>query len=118
MRDQKYYNLALKAAELSECAQMHGAVIVRSGVVLAISCNRKVTHPVSAAHYDYICTIHAEQRALIKARTDVRGATLYSAHANGRKLGKPCRMCRSLMKEAGISKVVYFNGIEVVKERL
>lgn len=45
-------------------------------------------------------TIHAEQNAIIHARTDLRGATAYTTLS-------PCWICMRLLVQAGISRVVY-----------
>lgn len=99
----------------------HGAVIVKGGAVLAVACNRKVTHPVShkyAKDPQQITTIHAEQRCLILCQANVIGATLYSVRLNGDGRSAPCNMCRALMLDAGIRTVVYYDGATFIKERL
>ena len=118
-KDEKYYIDAMKIAELSECDSRHGALVVRGGNPLAYGVNRYRSHPVSRKYSGFDkCTIHAEQRALILARTDLRGATLYSARANGTRTSRPCRMCSELIREAGIKFVVFYTGTEVIKERV
>ena len=117
-RDIRFYEMAEKVARLSDCASKHGAIVVRSGNVLSVACNRKTSHPVVSRHKPLATSIHAEHRCLVLAQSNVSHATLYSARVNGERKGKPCRMCHSLMIDAGITSMVYFNGIELVKERI
>lgn len=117
-KDVRYYEMALKVARLSDCSSLHGAVIVRGGNVLSLACNRRVTHPASSRLKPFATSIHAEQRALILAQTDCKHTTLYSARANGMQLGRPCAMCSGLMAESGISSVVYYDGSNLVRERV
>jgi dCMP deaminase len=63
-----------------------------------------------------VCTaVHAEQNALIQARTGSRGATLYC-------LIMPCNTCAKMIVNAGIKRVVYRDeypeemGKELMKE--
>lgn len=117
-KDVRYYEMALKVARLSDCSSLHGAVIVRGGNVLSLACNRRVTHPVASRLKPFATSIHAEQRALILAQTDCKHGTLYSARSNGLNLGKPCALCMQLIITAQIKTVVYFDGNNLVKERV
>lgn len=117
-KDVRYYEMALKVARLSDCGSLHGAVIVRGGNVLSLACNRRVTHPASSRLKPFATSIHAEQRVLILAQTDCKYGTLYSARANGMQLGRPCTLCMQLMITAQIKTVVYFDGNNLVKERV
>jgi deoxycytidylate deaminase len=117
-KDTRYYDMALRVARLSNCKSQHGAVIVRSGCVLSLACNRLTTHPITRRHKEFSTSIHAEQRSIILAGTDVSRATLYSARYNGMRLGMPCAMCRELMQDANIDSVVFWDGGQLVKERL
>lgn len=118
-RDWRYYAQAMKLAELSECNRKHGAIITRGSVTIAFGVNKKRTHPVSRKHCGFdTCTVHAEQMALIMARSDVTGCTLYSAQFTGVQKSKPCDMCSELISIAGIKYVVYFDGSKLVKERV
>lgn len=46
-------------------------------------------------------TLHAEQNAIIFARRDLAGCTLYVTHA-------PCARCAAMIVQTGITRVVYF----------
>ena len=114
----KNFELAARIARLSSARNRHGAVIACGGNVLSLGVNSSKTHTRSNAPSRQI---HAELAALIANRTDVQGATLYSARVlrNG-KLGvsKPCAYCALLLREAGIRRVVYFDGKRVVRSRV
>lgn len=116
-----YIKLAYNAAALSECSVKHGAVIYRGGAILAVACNRRVTHPVSMKwSHDpkKLTTIHAEHRSIIFARADLYNATLVSVRLNGNRCSKPCAMCAALMADAGIRYVVYYDGQQFIKSRV
>lgn len=59
-------------------------------------------------------TIHAERNAISQCHQmglDPKGATIYMTHS-------PCPICRRLIDEAGITRIVYdqeYGGIEEVK---
>lgn len=117
----RYIRMAEQAAMRSDCTVKHGAIIYRGGHPISSTCNRRVTHPESqrwSVDPKKLTTIHAEQRALILAQSQLKGATLVSVRLNGNRCSKPCVMCASLMKEAGISHVIYFDGTRYIKERL
>jgi deoxycytidylate deaminase len=110
-KQKQFLSLASKLAESSELPQKHGAVIVKSGRVLAVGVNRwrnkniQVTEP----EYNPNLTYHAEVDALHRF-ADVTGATIYIARVgknNEPKFSRPCSRCLVALKEAGIKKIVY-----------
>lgn len=109
-----FLNLAMRAAESSDCHQRHGAIVVRSGSVLSIGTN-KWRNDISTAGILHDqgrskdISIHAEVDALSRV-ANPRGATIYVARVNRAgqpRLSKPCSECAKALKKAGISKVVY-----------
>lgn len=99
MRD--YLALASRVASLSTCNHRHGCVIVRGRHILGLGFNKSKTHPRSRSR-----SIHAELAAILNARTDISGATVYVARVNRRgqpRLSAPCAHCRALLHEAGIT---------------
>ncbi len=117
--DIAYYDLALKIASESSNSAKHGAIIVKGARVISIACNRCVTHPISQKYKR--TTIHAEQRAIAKAKNfdgGLKGARLYSAKANGAKNSKPCIMCSVLIRDAEISTIIYSQDNTICKERI
>ncbi len=120
-RDKKFYALALKIAELSDCKQRHGAIIVDGSRIISLAPNKLRSNPTSdkwKLAIDQKRTSHAEQRCLILARADVGGMTLYSARLNGSGKSNCCPMCRDLMQLAGIARIVYSDGVQLIKEKL
>lgn len=118
-RDLRFYDQAIKLAEISNCNQQHGAIITKGATVIAMGVNKRRTHPISRKYSGFdSCSVHAEQMAIIAARSDLRNCILYSARANGTQKSKPCNMCNELIYYAGIKFVVYFDGQQLIKERL
>lgn len=109
-----FLNLAMRAAESSDCQQRHGAIVVRGGSVLAIGVNKWRNDITMAGllHDQGRSTdisIHAEIDALSRV-SNPRGATIYVARVNrtGKaRLSKPCINCAKALKKAGVSKIVY-----------
>lgn len=58
----------------------------------------------------YPLTIHAEVNAILFAKCDLKGTTLYCTHP-------PCERCAPLICQADISKVVYLEPTEEFKKR-
>ncbi len=83
-----------------------GAGIFSSGTWLSGGCNERRAH---ARLHPYREALHAEQVAIMSARTDIEGSTIYvcrlgdSAHM----LARPCYWCMHLILNAGISRVVF-----------
>ena len=97
-----------------------GAVIVKNGKPVSVGFNKLKTHPmytrVNHRRAKYIQSLHAEMSALISARTDVSGATIfvYRERRDGsRGNAKPCPVCQMLLAEAGVKKIYFStdNGI-------
>lgn len=87
-----------------------GAVVAKGRKILGLGCNDVVkTHPKSNAPYG---RIHAELSAMLNAKMDVAGATLYIFRAGNKEtplLAKPCQHCRDLIKTHDIKFIVYSN---------
>lgn len=111
------WRLASTVAEDSTCGNRHGAVIAARGRVLSIAANRMTPYPL-AKRYKKL-TLHAEQRALLRAGIGARGATLVSARDHYNKSSMPCEMCMALCIDSGIRTVVFADGNgDIVKMRL
>lgn len=96
--DRRYLTLALGVALTSTCRMKHGAVVTKSGRVLAVSPNVFRNDP---RYVDWkLCSIHAEWAAMKKAGFPKR-ATLYVARTNAKgepRLSKPCEGCASFIE--------------------
>lgn len=120
MTDNTYMTIASIIAKESKCERAKvGAVIVKNKRIVATGYNGQ------ASGVDNCCeesvnnvlttlptVIHAELNAILNATTeDLNGATLYVTMS-------PCLHCASLIKQKGISKVVYgkmYRDIESIK---
>lgn len=129
-RDYRFMELARKTAELSlEREYRFGAVITSGSQIISIACNSSKTHPYIYWRNKYIQNkfgklcygrLHSETRAIILAKTNLKGCTIYIYRA--RNLGDagdsfPCNFCLPVIIEVGIKKIVFIqNGqISLVK---
>jgi deoxycytidylate deaminase len=119
-RDKWGFDLALKAADLSDCRYKLGTVILgKGGRVLSIGYNVLKTHTQHSNYPSWVISLHSEMNAIIRARCDIRGATMYVARIGGRNgTSKPCPSCYEYIKLAGIKTIVYQSDTGIVKERV
>lgn len=113
--------LATKEAKQSKFKYRVGAVIVKSGRVVATGFNEVGVYNPTRPYP----TIHAEEKAIVKLlrtrRLDLlNGAKLYVSriHKNGSfGLSLPCSHCADLALSVGIKEVIYTTntGIERIK---
>lgn len=88
--------------------QRHGAVVVKGGRVLSIGINKWKNNPENVVGYGK-CSVHAEADAISRVKNP-RGATIYVARVNNQghpRLSRPCDGCATMIREVGISKVIY-----------
>lgn len=94
-----------------------GSVIARGRKIMGLGANDVVkTHPKSNSPHGHI---HAELSAMLNARADITGATLYVFRAGNKEaplLAKPCKHCQALIKQSGLKFVVYSNYGGFTKE--
>lgn len=108
----KYTKIANKLAHKSEHKFQLGCIIVKNNRVVGSGYNTTKTHTKSPQKYK---TLHAEMAALFSAKyKEVRGGEAYvlrilkdGSHA----LAKPCSLCESMLKQAGIRKVHYTTDV-------
>lgn len=98
----RFLNLAAGVALTSTCRMQHGCVVVKHGRILGYSPNVYRNNPrnVDEKHLDH-CSIHAEIRALRKAKFPTK-ATLYVSRVNRQgelRCSRPCEGCWSLIRE-------------------
>lgn len=120
-----YLNIAKAVAKRSSCLKrQYGCVIVNNREIIATGYNgsprntlnccdrgycKRLDVPHNSGQYDDCDSVHAEQNALISARRrDMIGATLYLyGEENGHKIdAEPCPICKRMIKNAGIERVI------------
>ena len=128
-KENYYLDIADSVSERSTCLRRkYGAIIVRNDEIISTGyngaprgrqnctdlgrCTRDELHIPSGERYELCRSVHAEANAIISAaRRDTMNATLYLAGRNA-KTGEilhdttSCSMCRRMIINAGIEKVV------------
>jgi dCMP deaminase len=128
-KENYYLDIADTVLERSTCMRRHyGAIIVLHDEIIATGyngaprgrqncmdieyCMRDAMGIPSGERYELCRSVHAEANAIISAaRKDCIGATLYLAGRNA-KTGEilsdttPCAMCRRLIINAGITRII------------
>ena len=113
----KPFILAQKMSLHSDHRKHHvGAVILRRDRVVGVGFNQRKSHPRSP----HTWTIHAELKAILNAREDLTGCTIYiyREHRNGAlACARPCIYCQALLREVGITAAFFSNeeGYERMK---
>lgn len=128
-KDAYYLSIARAVAERSTCLRRkYGAVVVKNDEIIATgyngaprgesnccdigSCIREESHIPHGERYEMCHSVHAEMNAIISAsRIEMSGGTLYLAGfdcGDGEWLENPmpCDICRRMIKNAGIDRVV------------
>ena len=131
-KENYYLDIAQAALERSTCLRRcYGAIIVQHDEIISTGyngaprgrkncadlgyCTREAMKIPSGERYELCRSVHAEANAIISAaRRDMAGGTLYLAGkdaATGEVLGDAtsCSMCRRLIINAGLEKVVIRN---------
>ncbi|HAH08304.1 MAG TPA: cytidine deaminase [Elusimicrobia bacterium] len=128
-KEQYYLNIAKETARRSTCLRRHyGAVIVNNDQIVSTgyagaprktancvevgTCVRIKLNIPRGEHYEWCRSVHAEMNAIIHApRFDMLGATLYlvgvsPVSSTVIKGAEPCRICKRMIINAGIRRVV------------
>lgn len=125
-KDEYYLNIAAEVAKRSTCLRrQYGAVIVKNDEIIATGYNGSPRGVINCAdagrcwredhnvphgeRYEMCKSVHAEQNAIISAsRRDMLGAVMYLAGWENDKRIKavPCTICKRLIQNAGIQKVI------------
>lgn len=126
-KDEYYLDIAASVAKRSTCLRRrYGAVIVNNDEIIATGyngsprgeknccdtgeCWREAHHIPHGEQYEKCVSVHAEMNAIISAaRKDMVGGTLYLMgfdDSNSIFHAVPCTICRRLIKNAGIKRVV------------
>ena len=132
-KEDYYLNIAKAVSLRSTCLRRkYGAVIVKDDSIVSTGyngaprgtdnccdtgeCLRQKLNIPSGERYELCRSVHAEQNAVIAAgRKDTLGSTLYLAGvdgASGELISAPdcCMMCKRVIINSGIEKVIFLNG--------
>lgn len=135
-KDNYYLNIAKDVSKRSTCLRRHyGSVIVKDDRIIStgyngsprgclncdeVGCLRKELNIPHGQNYEICRAIHSEANAIIHATySDMQGATLYLCgyEDDGRMIDDPdcCDMCKRMIINSGIKKVVFGNDVGVVR---
>jgi len=132
-KDNYYLDIADSVRERATCLRRtYGAIIVKNDEIVSTGyngaprgrcncsdmgvCHREELQIPSGQRYELCRSVHAEANAIISAsRRDMLGSTLYLAGRDARtgeylKDTTSCSMCRRMIINAGISKVIARRG--------
>jgi len=121
-----YVGIAKAVSKRSTCIRrQYGAVIVNNDVIVSTGyngsargainccdtgkCRREEMQIPSGERYELCEAVHAEQNAIINAgREKTLGATIYLyGEENGKRIDAvPCMICRRMIDNAGIERIV------------
>jgi len=134
--DEYFIGIAKAVAARATCLRRkYGAVITKGNIIVSTGyngapagmkdclevgkCTRKELQIPHGERYELCHSVHAEANAIIRASVDeLMGATIYIAgsdNADIECLSEPCMMCKRMILNAQIAKVVYSDGREGFK---
>ncbi len=129
--DEYFIGIAKAVATRATCLRRkYGAVITKDNIIVSTGyngapagmrdclevgqCTRKELQIPHGERYELCHSVHAEANAIIRASVDeLWGATMYIAGSDnetGECLSEPCMMCKRMILNAQIAKVVYSDG--------
>jgi dCMP deaminase len=129
--DEYFIGIAKAVAARATCLRRkYGAVITKDNIIVSTGyngapagmkdclevgkCTRKELQIPHGERYELCHSVHAEANAIIRASVDeLRGATIYISGTDDRNrecVSEPCMMCKRMILNARIAKVVYVNG--------
>ncbi len=134
--DEYFLEIAKVVSSRATCLRRrYGAVIVKDRVIVSTGyngsprgavncidsgvCRRQQLNVPPGERYELCVAVHAEQNAIVNGPPErMKGATIYIAgfEADGSLAdARPCLLCRRMIRNAQISKVVYLSkGGEIV----
>jgi dCMP deaminase len=129
--DEYFVTIAKAVSARATCLRRrYGAVITKDNIIVSTGyngaaagvkdcldvgkCTRTELQIPHGERYELCHSVHAEANAIIRASADeLKGATIYISGADsneGECLSEPCMMCKRMILNAGITKVVYSDG--------
>ena len=129
--DEYFIDIARAVSARATCLRRrYGAVITKDHIIVSTGyngapagmkdcldagkCTRKELQIPHGERYELCHSVHAEANAIIRASVDeLKGSTIYISGADsgsGECLSEPCMMCKRMILNAKIRKVVYSDG--------
>lgn len=129
--DEYFIGIAKAVAARATCLRRkYGAVITKDNIIVSTGyngapagmkdcldvgkCTRKELQIPHGERYELCHSVHAEANAIIRASADeLRGATIYISGADDKNKecsSEPCMMCKRMILNSRIAKVVYSDG--------
>jgi len=135
--DEYFLEIAQVVSKRSTCLRRrYGAVVVRDNIIVSTGfngsprgedncidtgkCIRKELNIPPGERYELCVAVHAEQNAIVNGDpVKMKGGTIYVAgFADDGSLacGEPCLLCRRMIKNAMIKRIVYLDLDGKIKE--
>ena len=132
--DEYFLDIAQLVAKRSTCLRRHyGAVIVKENIIVSTGyngaargepncidtskCIREECNVPKGERYELCVAVHAEMNAIIAGDpVQMQGSTIYISgytHEGGQASGEPCLLCRRIIKNAMIKRVVYLDELGI-----
>jgi dCMP deaminase len=129
--DEYFIGIANAVSRRATCLRRkYGAVITKDHIIVSTGyngapagmrdcidvgkCTRKELQIPHGERYELCHSVHAEANAIIRASVDeLRGATMYISGRDDRNKecdSEPCMMCKRMILNSRIAKVVYSDG--------
>lgn len=129
--DEYFIDIARAVSARATCLRRkYGAVITKDNIIVSTGyngaaagvkdclevgkCTRKELQIPHGQRYELCHSVHAEANAIVRASVDeLKGATIYVSGADGDSQechSEPCMMCKRMILNARIKKVVYSDG--------
>lgn len=123
-----FLNIAEAVGKRSTCLRRrYGAIIVKDKIIISTGyngaprgeancietkvCEREKCRVPKGERYELCVAVHAEQNAIINADPEkMKGAAIYIVGYNADKTlasGQPCLLCRRMIRNAMLAKVIY-----------
>ena len=110
-------DIALRHARLNPVKGLPpmAAVIMDGNKIVSVGLNARKTHPLAAkfGKHDKANCLHAELSAIVNARCNIKGMTMYVARAHRKTgeamLAKPCKGCARAILAFNLGDVEWTN---------
>ena len=99
-------------AQKSQHKYKVGAAIVKGRKIVSLGHNSHKTSPYikhNISDTTLVDRLHAEMSCICKSQNDISGSKIYVGRLSpsGFKNARPCKLCMSMIREAGIKEVYY-----------